>query len=162
MGRFFKFSLSILGLAVGILVVVLLHRELRQYDYGVIAQSLREISRSKIALALGLTAVSYTLLVGYDALALRHLGRSPGLWRTVFASFTAYVLSYNIGLSIISGTAVRLRLYSAWNYTAREIAQIVTFTSLTFWLGLFTAAGGMLATGRVQAWPHSPWLNAHT
>src|SRR5947209_2130478 len=105
MGRFLKIFLPVFVLAVIAAVVVLLHHELRQYDYATVVASLRQVARSRVALALGLTAVSYAILVGYDAFALHLLGRSPGLARTAYASFTAYVLSYNIGLAVISGTA---------------------------------------------------------
>jgi phosphatidylglycerol lysyltransferase len=155
MRRFLKFLLPVLILLVLGAVVVLLHHELRRYDYAAVSASLRDIPWPRIAHALGLTALSYALLVGYDALALRQIGRSPGLWRTAFVSFTAYVLSYNIGLAVISGTAVRFRLYSAWGYTAREIAQVVTFTGATFWLGLFAAAGALLAFGAPVSLPDS-------
>ncbi len=147
--------------AVVIAVAWLLHRELRHYDYAAVARGLRAIPVEKIAWGIALTILSYAILVGYDALALRQLGRSPGLARTAFASFTAYVLSYNVGLAVISGTAVRFRLYSAWNYTRAEIARIVVFTSATFWVGLFFAAGALLVAWRAPAWPAAPWLSAH-
>src|SRR4051812_45822926 len=161
MHRWLKILLPILALAVGGAVVLLLHHELRQYDYATVVANLRAVSHRKIAVALGLTVVSYALLVCYDALALHLLGRSPGLLRTAFASFSAYVLSYNIGLSVISGTAVRFRLYSAWGYGKREIARIVTFTSLTFWMGLLAAAGLLLAVGHGQTLPGSAFWTGH-
>src|SRR5437868_4049492 len=136
MGRWLKILLPVFALVMGAAVVVLLHHELKQYDYPTVVANLRAVSHRKIAMALGLTVVSYALLVCYDALALHLLGRSPGLLRTAFASFTAYVLSYNIGLSVISGTAVRFRLYSAWQYTRQEIARVILFTSTSFAAGL--------------------------
>src|SRR4051812_18196242 len=161
MHRWLKILLPILALAVGGAVVLLLHHELRQYDYATVVANLRAVSHRKIAVALGLTVVSYALLVCYDALALHLLGRSPGLRRTAFASFTAYVLSYNIGLSVISGAAVRLRLYSAWNFTRGEIGRLITFTSATFWIGLFAASGSLLLFGRPQVWPNAPTWTTH-
>src|SRR4051812_1718994 len=159
MERGFKIILPALGVAVVIAVALLLHHELRQYDYATVMRSLREVPHRQIALALGLTTLSYFLLILYDVLALRQLARSPGFWRTALASFTAYVLSYNIGLSVISGAAVRLRLYSAWNFTRGEIGRLVTFTTVTFWTGLFAASGALLLLGRPQLWPGAPaWI----
>lgn len=155
MPRLLKILLPLFMLVVVVAVIVLLHRELRRYDYEAVVASLRQIPWPQIVQALGLTALSYVLLIGYDALALRQIGRWPGLWRTAFVAFTASVLSYNIGLALISGTAVRFRLYSAWSYTAREIAQVVAFTSATFWLGMFAAAGALLAFGAPLSLPDS-------
>ncbi len=156
MARLLKILLPIGVAAVLMGVFVLLHHELRRYDYAAVSASLRAIPLHKIAWGLGFTLASYLLLVCYDAFALRQVGRSPGLLRTAFASFTAYVLSYNIGLAVISGTAVRFRLYSAWGYSAAEIGRIVAFTGATFWLGLFTAAGALLAFGQPVSLPNAP------
>lgn len=135
--------------------MALLHQELRHYDYHSVVRCLHSIPASRVVLAIALTALSYALLTGYDILALRQVGRSPGYPRTALASFTAYVLSYNVGVSLVSGTAVRFRLYGAWGYTTGEIARIVAFTGSTFWLGLFAVAGGLFAGGRAalpSAW----------
>jgi phosphatidylglycerol lysyltransferase len=161
MARTLKFILPFLGVAAILGVAWLLHREIAQYDYRSVVRELHAVPRSKIAAAIALTALSYLLLVGYDALALRQLGRSPGFLRTAFASFTAYVLSYNVGLSVVSGSAVRFRLYSAWHYSRQEIARVIIFTSTTFWAGLFAASGLLLAAGHGGIYPSLGLLSDH-
>lgn len=150
MARLIRWLGPLLMLTVGVGVLLFLHHELRHYNYREIAGSLRAIPGSRVVLALLLTALSYAVLTIYDVLALRQTGRSPGYPRTALASFVAYVLSYNIGFAAISGTAVRFRLYGAWGFTPGEIARIVTSTAVTFWLGLFAAAGTLFAAGNVH------------
>lgn len=161
MDRLTKFLLPAFVVLAVVGIGWLLHHELQQYDYAAVMASLREVPARQIGLALAFTVISYGLLTIYDVIALRQIGRSPGLRRTAFASFTAYVLSYNIGLSVISGTAVRFRLYSAWGFTSQEIGRIVAFTSLTFWAGLFAATGSLLAVGRTETLPGPQFLTSH-
>lgn len=156
MPRILKWLLPVFMLAMGAVVLMLLHHELKRYDYHAVAASLRSIPRDRIAIAIGLTILSYLVLTCYDAVAVHLVGRPLRYLRTAIASFTAYVLSYNVGFSVVSGTAVRFRLYGAWGFTANEIGRIVGFTGLTFWIGLFFAAGLLFTFGEVRApesWP---------
>ena len=132
---------ALLGAAVLVPALLLLHRELRHYDLHVILSESRAIPGGRIAAALLLTAGSYLLLTFYDVLALRHAGHPLGYARTAAASFTSYVASHNIGLSGVGGTAVRYRLYTAFGLSAVEIAEVVAFCALTFWVGFLFVAG---------------------
>lgn len=123
---------------------LLLHHELRAYHYDDVRNALRAMPRSSILIALLLTAVSYWILTGYDALALRYLQRPLPYHRTALASFLGYVFSHNVGLSIFGGAAPRYRLYSAWGLTPAEIAGLVAFTAATFWVGIFAVCGAAL------------------
>jgi phosphatidylglycerol lysyltransferase len=118
-----------------------LQHELQAYDYRDITRSIREISHGRLLLAIALTIVSYAVLTGYDALALRYIQRPLSYGRTALASFLGYVFSYNVGLSILGGSAVRYRLYSAWGLSAIEIAKVVACCTAAFWLGVFTIGG---------------------
>jgi phosphatidylglycerol lysyltransferase len=121
--------------------VWLLRRELASYHYADIRRSLASLPPSRILLALVLTAASYFVLTGYDALALRYLGKDLPYRRTALASFVGYVFSHNIGLSVLGGAAPRYHLYSAWQLSTLEIATLIGFATLTFWLGSFTVGG---------------------
>ena len=50
-------------------------------------------------------------------------------------------------MPLLTGGAVRYRLYTAWGLPAGEIAGIVAFNSLTLWLGV----AAMLALGGLAA-----------
>jgi phosphatidylglycerol lysyltransferase len=125
-------------------VLALLHRQLRAYQWHDIVGALRAVPASRFAVAVGLTAVSYLALTLYDVLALRWLGRSLPYRRTAFASFVAYVVSHNVGPAFVGASAIRLRLYGAFGLSAADIAGVVVFTALTFWVGFVALAGGGL------------------
>jgi phosphatidylglycerol lysyltransferase len=85
------------------------------------------ISPLKIMLSAVFTALSYLFLVFYDSLAIRYAGQKLGFKRTAAVSFTANAFGNNLGLSILSSSAVRLRLYSLWDFTTQEIGSIIIF-----------------------------------
>ena len=118
-----------------------LDREMRAHSYREVTGFLSGIPAGRLALAALLTALNYLALTGYDALALRYIRRPLGYGRTALVSFISYVFSYNVGLSIFGGGAVRLRMYSAWGLSVEEIGKIVGFCALTLWLGVFGLGG---------------------
>ena len=133
----------ILGLLLFIIALFVLHRELKDYSYHDVIRSLGELPTVLIYLALALTILNYLVMTGYDSLALRYI-RNPLAYRKIaFASFIGYAFSTNIGLSMIAGSSVRYRLYSAWGLSAIDITKVVAFYTLALWLGLGTVAGVM-------------------
>ena len=118
-----------------------LQHQLQAFHYHDIVRTLEVIPGWRLGLAAVLTTLSYLLLTGYDALALYYLRHPLRYGKVALASFIGYVFSYNIGLSILGGSAVRFRLYSSWGLSTAEIAKVVAFCSLTFWLGVLTVTG---------------------
>ena len=118
-----------------------LHQELQAHRYHDIVVSLRRLPASSILWALAFTGLNYLVLTGYDVLALRYIRRSLAYGRIFLASFVGYAFSNNVGLSAIAGSGVRFRLYSAWGLSAFDIAKVVVFYSVTFWIGLLGLGG---------------------
>ena len=75
------------------------------------------------------------------------MGNAMPLRRGALASFVGYAFSHTLGMPLLTGGAVRFRLYSAWGLPAGEIAGIIAFNSLTLWLGV----AAMLAMGGIAA-----------
>lgn len=122
----------------------LLHRELSHYRFEDIRQSFQALGRGQVGAAILLTILSYAVLTGYDALALDYIDRSLPYPRIALASFLGYVLSHNVGLSILGASAPRYRLYTTSDLSTGDVAKVITFTSLTFWLGWLTLGGAVL------------------
>jgi uncharacterized membrane protein YbhN (UPF0104 family) len=62
-----------------------------------------------------------------------------------FASFTSYTIGHNLGATVFTGGAVRLRIYSRWGLGIVDVAKIAFITGLTFWLGNIFVLGFALA-----------------
>ncbi|MFI5317379.1 MAG: bifunctional lysylphosphatidylglycerol flippase/synthetase MprF [Myxococcota bacterium] len=138
----------------------ILKREIHQSHPGDVLAHLRAIPPHKLAFALALSALSYTALTGYDALAVRYVNAALAYPRVALTSFIAYVFSHNIGLAFFGGSAVRYRMLSSYGLKAGEIARIVVFNVTTFWLG-FAALGGVVFVFEPARLPETwLWANA--
>ncbi len=129
------------GVALFCLALWLLYHELSTVHLSDVLRELRALSRERLLLALALTVLGYTTMTGYDALAIHTLGRVLPYRRIALASFLAYSVSNTLGHPLFTGTPLRARLYSGWGLSAVEIARVVAFGFLTFWLGFLTLAG---------------------
>ncbi len=121
--------------------VWLLHNELKTYHLKDILHAFESIPGPYRWAAAGLTLLSYTVMTGYDVLAMRYIRHRLPYSKIGLASFIGYAFSNNIGMSMIAGASVRYRLYSAWGLSTLQITQVVAFCTLTLWLG-FLALGG--------------------
>ncbi|MBI5375390.1 MAG: bifunctional lysylphosphatidylglycerol flippase/synthetase MprF [Candidatus Schekmanbacteria bacterium] len=130
-----------------------IHGELQKYHYSEILKSFKELPGMIILSAIGLTAVSYFVLTFYDTLSFRYIRNSLPYPKISAASFIGYAFSNNIGLAALTGGSVRYRLYSGWGLTAIEIANIVAFNTITFWLGFLIVGGTVFLTEPIQLPP---------
>ena len=73
--------------------------EFRQHHPREIADAIAQIPRVQLWAAAALTVASYALLTLYDWCGLSYAGRRLPYPRVALASFTAYVFSYNVGIS---------------------------------------------------------------
>ena len=138
---------ALIGLLLFLAALGVLRTELRTISWHGLITDLSSIPAWRIVLALLLTAANYAVLTGYDFLAFMYIGRRPAWRRVVMTSFLAYAISNNVGFAMLSGAAVRYRLYTRWGITAEELSRIVFSYVVTFWLGLLLIGGLSLANG---------------
>ncbi|WCB47930.1 lysylphosphatidylglycerol synthetase family protein [Nitratidesulfovibrio vulgaris] len=118
----------------------LLYHEVRKYHLADIRQSIELIPDLRLLASFGLMIVNYLILVGYDALALKAIGRPLPLGKTALVSFVGCACSYNFG-ALLGGSSVRYRFYSAWGFTIPDVVRLVLMLAVTFWVGALGLAG---------------------
>jgi phosphatidylglycerol lysyltransferase len=123
-----------------------LRRELRAIDFQDVRAALGLVRAGRFALAVLVAGMSYLALTGYDQLAFLRLGRKISPWRVTATAFAGCAVSNSVGFALLSGTAVRHRFYSRWGVSMTDLAGIVLFNALTFWLGLLTLIGWSLVS----------------
>src|SRR5262245_57971263 len=99
--------------------VALLYRELKDHSWDDIELAIKSLPMSHIWLAIGLTALNYLILSGYDGLAVWYLRRPLRRWRVMLVAFVGYAMSHNLTW-MLGGTASRFRLYLAWGLSPVE------------------------------------------
>jgi phosphatidylglycerol lysyltransferase len=132
-------------LLIGALVFDALHKVLHQVQYRDILHTMRHIPALNLAMALLCTVLSYIALTGYDTSSLRYVGAKLKYPTVGLTSFIAYALGNTIGLGVLTGGTVRMRLYTAAGVEANKVAQAIAFNASAFGLGMTTfGAAGLL------------------
>jgi glycosyltransferase 2 family protein len=167
--RFFdqRIGWNRVGIALSVTIIVIaavvLYRILRGISFHEVAAALTRTSSRTILLAGFLVACGYLTLTLYDLFALRTIGKRHVPYRiAALAGFTSYSIGHNVGVTVLTGGAVRYRIYSTWGLTLIDVAKICFVAGLTFWLGNATVLGlgiaiAPAAASTIDQLP--PWLN---
>jgi uncharacterized membrane protein YbhN (UPF0104 family) len=133
----FLLSLTIIGIAVMALVHILRHIKVEKVLEAMLAAHTSDIVWASVFVAGG-----YFTLTFYDLFALRTIGWAKIPYRVaMLASFTSYSIGHNVGASVLTGGAVRYRIYSTWGLDAIAVTKLCFVAGLTFWLGNATVLG---------------------
>lgn len=147
-------SLAALGsLIVFVAALWLLHHTLQTVSIHAVFERISALSWGSVALAVGLTAVSYVVLTGYDLVALRYVRRSLPYPTVAMASFIGFSVGYNLGLAFLTGGSVRYRIYSAAGLSAAEIASVIAICTFTFALGTVVVTASALTVDPTHVLP---------
>ena len=157
--RLLPFVKPLLILALFALALRALQDTLSHYRYHDVVAYVSSLRADQIILAAVLTLLGYLVMTGYDTLAFRYI-RHPLPYRKIaLASFIGYAFNNNVGLSGLVGGSLRYRLYTAWRLSAVEIAKVIAFCTISFWLG-FVLLGGtffIVAPPEVPSAVHLPF-----
>ena len=114
------------GVVVSVTIIciafVVLYRKLQGISFSKVLTAMATVEYTDVALAALCVAIGYFTLTFYDLFALRTIGRKEVPYRVAaLAGFTSYSIGHNVGASVVTGGAVRYRIYSAWGLDADEI-----------------------------------------
>jgi uncharacterized membrane protein YbhN (UPF0104 family) len=133
----FLLSVTIIAIAATALVHILRGIKVAKVIDAMLAAQVSDIVWAAVFVAGG-----YFTLTFYDLFALRTIGWGKIPYRVaMLASFTSYAIGHNVGASVLTGGAVRYRIYSAWGLNALAVTKLCFVAGLTFWLGNATVLG---------------------
>lgn len=148
------FILALFAIALRVLQETLAH-----YHYRDVIIYLSSLPADQIILAIVLTLAGYLVMTGYDTLAFRYIKQPFPYRKIALASFIGYAFNNNVGLSGIVGGSLRYRLYTAWRLSAVDIARVIAFCTISFWLGFILLGGTFFiaAPPQLPAGVHLPF-----
>lgn len=118
----------------------LLYHEFGALSLQGVVSSFRSIPVSSLLAAVALTGANYAVMIGYDAIAIRLINHPVAIKQLATASLLSYAFSNLLG-TVLGGTPIRFRLYTALGLTIAEIVRLIFYITLTFWMGLFFLSG---------------------
>lgn len=150
--------LPVIGLVLFILAVWVIYRQMHSYRWADIVAAFGIIPWPNIAMAILFTIVGYTILTGYDYLAMYYVNHAIKYRRVALAAFIGYAFSNSIGHSFLTGGGVRYRLYTIWGVSGVNIAKVIAFGHVAFYLGMLVLIGQgcLLEPGPVSDEVHLP------
>lgn len=135
----------ILSLFIITVASVFIYKLLKQHSFSTILDHLRTIPSNQIYTAIGVTIVTYLILSAYDFLAVRYLGLKVSKFKVGLISFVSFAFGNAIGMANLASSSVRLRMYPFIGVHHRDVLKIIIFCSISYWLGFFSLAGGVMS-----------------
>ena len=121
-------SLALLLFAIALLACRHLLEEL---DPSALRQSILAVPQLDLLGAVGLTALGFIALLGYEWSASRYAGVTIAAPTLATGGFCAFAIGNAVGLSMLSGGSIRYRLYSRHGIGTGDIARMTLFASLS-------------------------------
>ncbi|WP_430387941.1 bifunctional lysylphosphatidylglycerol flippase/synthetase MprF [Dyella sp. 20L07] len=151
MVRLRRLAGPLLSVAMLCLALWALHRLASEVSYREVARYVHGLENYRIALAVLLTAGSYGVMILYDWFGLAYIGkRLPGA-QVSLISFISYAFSNALGMALLISGSIRYRFYIQAGLTTAEVARVVVYCTLSFWLGLCALTGVTLLLVPVPA-----------
>jgi phosphatidylglycerol lysyltransferase len=131
----------LVSLAMLALALWALHLLARDVTYREIRTYVEAMPRPRLVLAVVLTAAGFFVMSFYDRFGLAAVGKKLSWRRVTWISFISYAFSNAIGMSLLVSGSIRYRFYLQSGLSTGEIAKLIVYTTLAFWLGLLALTG---------------------
>ena len=135
--RLIKKILSWSGLFFFGLAAFMIYHQLAKYTWEEIKNAIIEVPNRNIFYACIASICGYLALSSYDFLAIKYIHHKLAVWKWMFAGFIGFSVSNNAGHAIVSGGAIRYRLYTRWRVPAEDIVKMVMFSGFTYLIACF-------------------------
>ena len=133
--RIFKKIISYAGIFFFFLAAGMLWWQLRNYSMVDIFDAIFTIPKRNLIGACVACFAGYLALALYDFLALNYVGGRVSWWKWMLAGMLGFAISNNAGHAVVSGGAIRYRLYTRWRIRGGDILKMLTFSGFTYFLG---------------------------
>jgi uncharacterized membrane protein YbhN (UPF0104 family) len=123
-------SVLIAGLA-----AYVLFRTFQRISIAEVLENMRRVPASTLALAVACTAGVFLTLSLYEVVVVRYVKHCIGRARPVVTALIAFPLGHAVGQAMLSGGAIRYRMYAPAGFTAMEVGATVLLCNLPYALG---------------------------
>lgn len=140
---------GVLGVAGGVLALLLLKRQLAGQSPAEILKSFRLIPVHQLLAAMGFAALNYVLMGVYEQMVLRYMGKPLPPRQLALGTFVGYSITNNLGWAL-GGVMGRYRLYTQWGMSVNDVVKAVAMLGLTYWIGLHAFSGVLMMFQRLH------------
>lgn len=120
-------SVAIAGLA-----LYVLYRTFQRISVADVIANIRAVPGERLMLAAACAAGAFTALAAYEVAVVRYVKHCIGRAKPVITALVAFPLGHALGQTLLSGSALRYRMYSPAGFTATEVGATVLLCGLPY------------------------------
>lgn len=139
------FFFPVAGIGIALLAVYVLENLLQNTSRTETLAAFHNISWTTLGLAVFFTALSYAAVALYDVVAVSTIAPNQIPRRiAAIAGAAGYAISNALGFSLLTGGALRYRIYAAEGISLTDIGKIVGTSWFAIWFALIIMVGAAL------------------
>src|SRR5512137_198982 len=144
------------GVAVSVLLATLagwvLWNTFQKISFADVVAQMRAVPASKLTLAALCAAGAFTTLAFYEVAVVRYVKHCIGRAKPMLTALIAFPLGHAVGQAMLSGGALRYRMYTPAGFSATEVGATVLLANLPYALafGLLLDLSLVLAAERLE------------
>jgi uncharacterized membrane protein YbhN (UPF0104 family) len=127
---------AVLGMTVSVVVAGLalyvLYRTFQRISLGDVIANVRAVPRERLLLAGACAAFVFATLAAYEVAVVRYVKHCIGRAKPVITALIAFPLGHALGQAVLSGGALRYRMYAPAGFTAMEVGATVLLCGLPY------------------------------
>ena len=127
------------GVLVSVLLAALagwvLWRTFQRISLADVLAQMRAMPASKLALASLCSAGAFTVLACYEVAVVRYVKHCIGRAKPMITAFIAFPLGHAVGQAMLSGGALRYRMYTPAGFSATEVGATALLANMPYALG---------------------------
>lgn len=127
---------TILGIAGSVVIAALaayvLYRTFQRISFADVLANVRATPGRTLLLAAACAAGAYSVLAAYEVVVVRYVKHCIGRAKPVMTALIAFPLGHAVGQAMLSGSAMRYRMYAPAGFSAMEVGATVLLCGLPY------------------------------
>jgi uncharacterized membrane protein YbhN (UPF0104 family) len=123
------------SVALAAVAAVVLWRTFQRIEVADVFAQMRAVPPAKLVLAALCAAGAFTTLALYEVAVVRYVKHCIGRAKPIITAFIAFPLGHAVGQAMLSGGALRYRMYTPAGFSAMEVGATVLMANLPYALG---------------------------
>lgn len=127
---------TILGIAGSVVIAALaayvLYRTFQRISFADVLANVRATPSGTLLLAAACAAAAFSVLAAYEVVVVRYVKHCIGRAKPVMTALIAFPLGHAVGQAMLSGSAMRYRMYAPAGFSAMEVGATVLLCGLPY------------------------------
>ena len=133
--RFKTYAGVIVSVALATLAGWVLWRTFQRIRFADVLAQMQAVPASTLALAGLCAAGAFTVLALYEVAVVRYVKQAVGRAKPILTAYIAFPLGHAVGQAMLSGGALRYRMYTPAGFSATEVGATVLLANMPYALG---------------------------